>query len=82
MEKRKNSDRRAAHDKKQRKSLIEEKLYVIKRYERNERTVDIVRVTGISESTLRTIRNGGLTGKFGLQQLCLSPIFPMNSVMN
>jgi hypothetical protein len=42
MEKRKNSDRRAAHGKKQRKSLtFEEKLDVIKRYERNERTVDI-----------------------------------------
>jgi hypothetical protein len=58
MEKRKNSDRRAVHGKKQRKSLtLEEKLDVIKRYERNERNVDIVRVTGISESTLRTIRN-------------------------
>jgi hypothetical protein len=55
LEKRKNSDRRAAHGKKQRKSLtLEETLDVIKRYERNERTVDIVRVTGISESTLRT----------------------------
>jgi hypothetical protein len=32
-------------------------LNVIKRYECNERTVDIVRATGISESTLRTIRN-------------------------
>jgi transposase-like protein len=41
--------------KKQRKSFtLEEKLDVIRRY---EHTVDIVRVTGISESTLRTIRN-------------------------
>jgi hypothetical protein len=58
MEKRKNSNRRAAHGKKQRKSsTLEGKLDVIKRHERNERTVDIVRVTGISESTLRTVRN-------------------------
>jgi hypothetical protein len=36
MEKHKNSDRRAAHGKKQRQSLtLEEKLDVIKRYERN-----------------------------------------------
>jgi hypothetical protein len=58
MEKRKNCDRRAAHGKKTKKSLtLEKKLDVIKRYEHNKRTVDIVRVTGISESTLRTVRN-------------------------
>jgi hypothetical protein len=43
MEKRKNSDRCAAHGKNQRKSsTLEEKLGVIKRHERNERTIDIV----------------------------------------
>jgi hypothetical protein len=44
--------------KKQIKAItLEEKLEIIKRYECNEHTVDIVRVTGISESTLRRIRN-------------------------
>jgi hypothetical protein len=42
MEKRKSSDRRGVRGKKQRKFLtLEEKLDVIKRYERNKRTVDI-----------------------------------------
>jgi hypothetical protein len=36
---------------------LDEKLEVTKRYERNERTVDIHRDIGISEPTLRTIRN-------------------------
>jgi hypothetical protein len=37
--------------KKQRKAItLEEKLEVVKRYERNECTVDVVRATGISES--------------------------------
>ncbi|XP_036357331.1 uncharacterized protein LOC115209549 isoform X2 [Octopus sinensis] len=36
---------------------LEEKLDVIQRFERNERTCDIVRATGIKESTLRTIRD-------------------------
>jgi hypothetical protein len=39
------------------KLTLVEKLSVIKRYENNERTVDIVRATGLSESTLRSIRN-------------------------
>ena len=40
-----------------RKALsIEVKLEIIKRFERNERTCDIVRATGINEATLRTIR--------------------------
>jgi hypothetical protein len=33
---------------------IEEKLEIIKRFERNERTRDIARVTGLKESSLRT----------------------------
>lgn len=36
---------------------LEEKLDVIQRFERNERTCNIVRATGIKESTLRTIRD-------------------------
>jgi phosphopantetheine adenylyltransferase len=42
MKKRKNSDRRAAHVKKRKSLTLEEKVDVIKRYEHNERTVDIV----------------------------------------
>jgi hypothetical protein len=36
---------------------IEEKLEIIKRFERSERTRDIARATGLKESTLRTIRD-------------------------
>uniref|UniRef100_S4RDI6 HTH CENPB-type domain-containing protein n=1 Tax=Petromyzon marinus TaxID=7757 RepID=S4RDI6_PETMA len=40
---------------KKRKAItLEQKLDVIKRYERNERTHDIIRTTGLTESTLRT----------------------------
>lgn len=42
---------------KRRSITLKEKLEVIKRFERNERTCDIVRATGIKESTLRTIRD-------------------------
>ena len=35
---------------------LEEKMDIIRRYERGQRTADIVRATGVSESTLRTIR--------------------------
>ncbi|XP_038599347.1 tigger transposable element-derived protein 1-like [Tachyglossus aculeatus] len=42
---------------KKRKSIsLEQKFEVIKRYERNERTCDIIRATGFPGSTLRTIR--------------------------
>jgi hypothetical protein len=41
-----------------RKALsIEEKLEIIKRFERNEKTRDIARATGLKEYTLRTIRD-------------------------
>ena len=60
MEKRSrpNCDKNGCKCKKQRKAVtLEEKLSVIKRYENNERTVDIVRATGLSDSMLRSIRN-------------------------
>ncbi|XP_028915689.1 tigger transposable element-derived protein 1-like [Ornithorhynchus anatinus] len=42
---------------KKRKSItLEQKFEVIQRYERNERTCDIIRATGFPGSTLRTIR--------------------------
>jgi hypothetical protein len=42
----------------ERKALsIEEKLEIIKRFERNEGTRDIARATGLKESTLCTIRD-------------------------
>ncbi|GCC33616.1 hypothetical protein chiPu_0012086 [Chiloscyllium punctatum] len=44
-------------DRKRKAITLEEKLGVIKRFERNERTCDIARATGIKESTLRTIRD-------------------------
>jgi hypothetical protein len=57
ISKRGSSDRSDNGGKKQRKTItIEEKLHVIRGYERNERSVDIVNATGIPESTLRTIR--------------------------
>jgi hypothetical protein len=57
MSKRGSSGRNDTGGKKQRKTaILEEKLDVIRRYERNERTVDIVNATGIPESTLRTTR--------------------------
>nr|CAD7569859.1 unnamed protein product [Timema californicum] len=58
MEKRKNKERITAGGKKQRKAItLDRKLDVIERYERKERTVNIVRATGIPESSLRTIRS-------------------------
>jgi transposase-like protein len=52
-----NSDRSDTGGKKQRKTITpEEKLDVIRRYELNESTVDIVNATGIPEPTLRTLR--------------------------
>jgi hypothetical protein len=60
MEKRcrRNCDKNGYKCKKQRKTVtLVEKLPVIKRYKNNERTVDIVRATGLSESTLMSIRN-------------------------
>jgi hypothetical protein len=57
MSKRGSSDRNDTGGKKQTKTItLEEKLDVIRRYERNESTVDIVNATGISESTSRTTR--------------------------
>ncbi|XP_059511090.1 TP53-regulated inhibitor of apoptosis 1 isoform X1 [Stegostoma tigrinum] len=50
-------DKIAGGERKRKAITLEEKLDVIKRFERNERTCDIVRVTGIKESTLRTIRD-------------------------
>ncbi|GCC25938.1 hypothetical protein chiPu_0004352 [Chiloscyllium punctatum] len=47
----------AGGDRKRQAITLEVKLDVIKRFERNERTCDIVRATGIKESTLRTIRD-------------------------
>ena len=35
---------------------LEEKMDIIRRYDQGQRTADIVRATGVSESTLRTIR--------------------------
>ena len=44
--------------KKSRKSLtLDVKLDILKRYEQGQKTIDIVRATGFSESTLRTIRS-------------------------
>ena len=46
-----------ASAKKSRKSLtLDVKLDIIKRYEQGHKTADIVRATGFSESTLRTVR--------------------------
>ena len=43
--------------KKSRKALsLDDKMDIIRRYDRGQRTADIVRATGFSESTLRTIR--------------------------
>jgi predicted aconitase len=51
------SDRSDAGGKKQRKTItLEDKLDVIRRYEHNERMVDMVNAMGIPKSTLRTIR--------------------------
>ena len=43
--------------KRSRKALtLDDKMEIIRRYDRGQRTADIVRAMGISESTLRTIR--------------------------
>lgn len=58
MEKIGSSDLSVSKSKKQRKSItLEDNLDVIRKYEYNECTVNIVRMTGILESILRTIRN-------------------------
>jgi hypothetical protein len=57
MNKYRSNDKSATCGRKQRKSVtFEEKLDVMKRYERNEHTVDVANAMGILESTLRTIR--------------------------
>jgi hypothetical protein len=52
MGKRDYCDQNTSKTKKRKEAIaLEEESEVKKRYERNERTVDIVRATGISEST-------------------------------
>lgn len=51
------SSRDSDSDKKRRFITLQEKLDIINRYEKNERTRDISRLTGVNESSLRTIRN-------------------------
>ncbi|XP_051823209.1 tigger transposable element-derived protein 1-like [Antechinus flavipes] len=50
----------SGHGCKRKTFSIEEKLEIIKRFERNERTCDIARATGIKESTLRAIRDNAV----------------------
>ncbi|XP_027716076.1 tigger transposable element-derived protein 1-like [Vombatus ursinus] len=50
----------SSHGCKRKTFSIEEKLEIIKRFERNERTCDIARATGIKESTLRAIRDNAV----------------------
>ncbi|CDW60391.1 CENP-B N and HTH Tnp Tc5 domain containing protei n [Trichuris trichiura] len=62
-------DSKPAGSGRKRKALtVGEKFEILKRYERNETTRDIVKATGIKESTLRTIRSNAEK----IKQTCVS----------
>ncbi|CDW61195.1 tigger transposable element derived protein [Trichuris trichiura] len=62
-------DSKSAGSGRKRKALtVGEKLEILKRYERNETTRDIVKATSIKESTLRTIRSDAEK----IKQTCVS----------